>query len=61
MDKDTIIATAKNCYHASRRASVEAYEKPPVVDLIIMRFFDCVYAFLTGQIALRCEWIMFLS
>lgn len=55
MDRETIIATARNCYHASRRASVEAYEKPPVIDLIILRFFDCVYAFLTGQTALRCK------
>lgn len=55
MDKETIIATARNCYHGSRRASVQAYEKAPVVELIILRFFDCVYAFLTGQTALRCE------
>jgi hypothetical protein len=55
MDKETIIATARNCYLGSRRACMDAYEKQPVVDLIIMRFFDCVYAFLTGQTALRCK------
>lgn len=42
------LTTAQKCYRASRILTIDHYDQPSV-ELITLRYFDCVYSFLTKQ------------